>query len=70
MGVFVGTSSAGESFMPVGLENSPAAFSRDIRFSSADLGALENQPPGKNREEVVDSSRARAVTGEVKVSRD
>ena len=45
------------------LLNSPEAWSRDVR-SSGVLDGPENQPPGKKREEVVDSSRLRPVEGE------
>ncbi|KAG2107099.1 hypothetical protein BD769DRAFT_1366349 [Suillus cothurnatus] len=41
------------------LTNSPAATSSDVRPSSGTLGEEENHPPGKKREEVVDSSLLR-----------
>ena len=36
--------------------NSPWAISSDVLPSPTTLGVEENQPPGKNREEAVDSS--------------
>jgi hypothetical protein len=39
--------------------NSPAATSSDVRPSSGTLGEEENHPPGKKREEVVDSNLLR-----------
>lgn len=47
--------------------NSPWAISSEVLPSSTTLEAVENQPPGKNREDVVDSSRER-VLGEDTVS--
>ena len=65
MGVFVGTSIAGDAVSSdIDLENSPVAISKDVRPSSGSLVLLENQPPGKNRDEVVDSRRVRALVGE------
>ena len=50
MGVFVGTSKPGDSIALFGLlRNSPVA----VVCSSECFGVLENQPPGKNRDEVV-----------------
>ena len=61
MGVFAGTSRPGDSIALFGLlRNSPVAFV----CSSACFGVLENHPPGKNRDEVVDSCRVRIVVGE------
>ena len=57
-GVTGGASTAGDGATPssVGLlANSPVAFSTEVRPSSASFVVLENQPPGKNREDVVDS---------------
>jgi hypothetical protein len=44
--------------------NSPDATSSDARPCGS-LGDEENHPPGKKRDEVVDSSRVRVVAGEV-----
>jgi hypothetical protein len=46
------------------LANSPWATSREVR-SSGIVDEVENQPPGKSREEVVDSRRFRVEVGEV-----
>lgn len=43
--------------------NTPCATSRDVR-SSGILDEFENQPPGKSREDVVDSRRLRDEMGE------
>jgi len=58
----VGTSAAGISTIGGdALEgvNSPCAMSKEVLPSSRTLGAEENHPPGKNREDAVDSSLAR-----------
>ncbi|KAF9236736.1 hypothetical protein BU15DRAFT_49713 [Melanogaster broomeanus] len=47
--------------------NSPAATSRDVRPSSGILDQDENQPPGKKRDDVVDSTLVR-LDGEVGIS--
>lgn len=61
MGVFVGTSKPGDSIALLGLfRNSPVAYVS----SSECFGELENHPPGKNRDEVVDSCRVRMVVGD------
>jgi hypothetical protein len=44
--------------------NSPAAMSREVRPSCGDLVDDENHPPGKKRDDVVDVSLVRAVSGE------
>ena len=65
MGVFTGASSVGEGVDSDSvLANSPVAISSDVRPSSGSFVELENQPPGKKREEVVDSWRVRAVDGD------
>lgn len=57
MGVLSGASSVGDASESVLrlFENSPVAWSNDVRPSSGSLVVLENQPPGKKREDVVDS---------------
>lgn len=61
MGVLVGTSRPGDSTALFGLlRNSPVA----LVCSSECFGVLENHPPGKNRDEVVDSCRVRIVVGD------
>lgn len=60
IGVFKGTSSPGDVSCSVSCSdgifaNTPVAISNDVRLSSGSLVVLENQPPGKNREDVVDS---------------
>ena len=66
MGVTGGASTAGDGATEsVGLfANSPVAFSNEVRPSSASFVVLENQPPGKKRDDVVDSRRARVLEGE------
>lgn len=44
--------------------NSPRARSKDVRPSSGDLVPGENHPPGKNRDEAVDSRRVRGGSAE------
>lgn len=53
---------AGTLSVFAGDTNSPSALSKEARPST--VFQLENQPPGKNREEVVESSRARGMEGE------
>lgn len=59
-GEWSASSAAVPCFAPV---NTPCATSRDVR-SSGILDVFENHPPGKRREEVVDSRRLRGETGD------
>ncbi len=65
IGSTVGDRSASSTAAPcfVGVKT-PCATSRDVR-SLGILDVLENHPPGKRREEVVDSRRLRDKTGDV-----
>lgn len=62
-GVFAGTSMSNAPLRGGDLVNSPEAWSREVR-SSVILVGPENQPPGKKRDEVVDSSLVRPDVGE------
>ena len=71
-GVAGGASTAGDATGESSalFANSPVAFSKDVRPSSGSLVVLENQPPGKKREEVVDSRRARGLVGDTAGAED